>query len=411
MCDLVSYGERCNVADLKANADKWQLRDQPIGYCLAQMVEPHCKLQFSRYILIAVIICNVCKAAAMFGTLSLQHEPTLVTAGDAISSWLEHSDAATKDRCLMSARDTAQRGISIGNSGCSTEGNTSGAPVAYHRPKADRWYHAVNRRRWIFVMTLCSLTIIIAGLLLNIAYSSLISDTESTIQSTGFGAIKPGAMLDIGLPSTGTRGLMANVLLANLPQLIFSCLYLLYNGLFTSMCLAHEYSSYSVCRKALRVTSPRGVQRSTHWLHLPYTYSVPLLAASSLLHWSISQSIFFVGIDVYGNSEEADSTVGLGYSIQPIILDIILGSCMLLVVMSMAFRKLPGGIPLANSNSMAISAACHRPEHDTDAAFKSVMWGEIAATADSDVGHCTFTSIEVVAPVEGKMYAGMRRLK
>jgi hypothetical protein len=150
-------------------------------------------------------------------------------------------------------------------------------------------------------MTLCSLTITIAGLLLKIAYTSLIMDTETTIQSTGFGVIKPGAMLDIGLPSTGITGLMANVLLANLPQLVFSCLYLLYNGLFTSMCLAHEYSSYSVCRKALRVTSPRGVQRSTHWLHLPYTYSVPLLAASSLLHWSISQSIFFVGIDVYGN--------------------------------------------------------------------------------------------------------------
>jgi hypothetical protein len=198
-------------------------------------------------------------------------------------------------------------------------------------------------------------------------------------------------------------------LVANLPQLIFSCIYLLYNGLFTSMCLAHEYSNYSVFRKPLRVTSPRGNQRSTHWLHLPYVYSVPLLAVSAVLHWSISQSIYFVGIDVYRGTVLDESHFGLGYSIQPIVLDMVLGSLMLFVLVGMGFRKLQGKIPLANSNSFAIAAACHRPEEDKDAALKGVMWGEVQAGSDSEVGHCCFTSMEVTAPVEGKLYAGFRR--
>lgn len=174
------------------------------------------------------------------------------------------------------------------------------------------------------------------------------------------------------------------------------------------MCLAHEYSNYSVRRKSLRVTSPRRNQRSTYWLHLPYVYSVPLLAASAILHWSISQSIFFVGVDIY-RGFEFKAKVGLGFSVPPIIIDIVLGSCMLVGLVGMGFRKLHGKVPLASSNSFAISAACHRPDEDTDAAVKPVMWGEVQTGSDSEVGHCSFTSLEVTAPVEGRMYAGFRK--
>jgi hypothetical protein len=232
---------------------------------------------------------------------------------------------------------------------------------------------------------------------------------EDALSAGGFGAITAETTVSTKLPSSGTHGLLANILVANMPQLIFSCLYLLYNGMFTSMCLAHEYSNYSIRRKPLRVTSPRDKQRSTHWLHLPYVYSVPLLVVSAVLHWSISQSVFFVGIDVYRDTELQNSNFGLGYSVQPIILDIVLGIIMLFVLVGMGFRKLQGKIPLANSNSLAISAACHRPEEDKNAALKGVMWGEVQTGSDSEVRHCSSTSMEVTAPVEGKLYAGLWR--
>ena len=82
---------------------------------------------------------------------------------------------------------------------------------------------------------------------------------------------------------------------------------------------------------------------------------------------------------------------------------------MLVVLVRMGFRKLYGKIPLASSNSYAISAACHPPEQDTDAALKPVMWGEVQTGSESEVGHCCFTSMDVTAPVEGRMYAGLRK--
>jgi hypothetical protein len=380
-----------------------------IDYCLAQKTESHCKLQFSRNILVAVIVCNLFKAVAMISTLLIQREPALVTTGDAISSWLQYPDEATANQCLRSARTNGHY-TSLGSLPAhGADSDKLWSPVTSHSSKVLRWHQAINRRRWATVLTLCIITLAAAGLVLGMGHATLSEFEPYVLKAGDFGAISAATMLNTYLPDKGTLGLLANVLVANLPQLIFSCLYLLYNGLFTSMCLAHEYSNYSIFRKPLRVTSPRGNQRSTHWLHLPYVYSVPLMVASAVLHWSISQSIFFVGLDVYNGAELYDSHFGLGFSIQPIILDIVLGSLMLLVLVGMGFRKLRGKIPLANSNSFAIAAACHRPEEDKDAALKGVMWGEVQAGSDSEVGHCCFTSMEVTAPVEGKLYAGFRR--
>jgi hypothetical protein len=398
----------CTPAELKkASLSQWEPFNLPIDHCLAQKVEPRCKLQFSRDILVAVIICNLCKAAAMIATLLMQQEPALVTAGDAISSWLQHPDEATANQCLRSARTKIHStSYELLPAYDATEGRS---PVPFRGSGVLRWNQAINRRRWATVLSMCITTLGVAGFLLAVACIHLSNNRSDPVTASGFGAVMSETMIGTQLPSTGTPGLLANILVANTPQLIFSCLYLLYNGMFTSMCLAHEYSNYSIRRKPLRVTSPRGDQRSTHWLHLPYVYSVPLLVASAVLHWSISQSIFFIGIDVYKGTKLAQSHFGLGYSIQPIILDIVLGSLMLFVLVGMGFRNLQGKIPLANSNSFAIAAACHRPEEDKDAELKGVMWGEVHTGSDNEVGHCCFTSMEVTAPVEGKLYAGFRK--
>jgi hypothetical protein len=345
----------------------------------------------------------------MVATLMLQREPALVTTGDAISSWLQYPDEATANQCLRSARTDVHSKFPKPLPAHDIDSDEGRSPIAFHSSRVLRWHQAINRRRWATVMTLCITTLAAAGFLLFMGYTSGQDTNRDDKLMGGFGAISPETMIITELPSMGTPGLLSNVLVANTPQLIFSCLYLLYNGLFTSMCLAREYSNYSLFRKPLRVTSPHGDQRSTHWLHLPYVYSLPLLVASAVLHWSISQSIFFVGIDVYFRAELAYTKFGLGYSIQPIILDILLGSFMLCVLVGMGFRKLQGKIPLANSNSLAIAAACHPPEEDKNAAVKGVMWGEVYTGSNCEIGHCSFTSMEVTTPVEGKLYAGFRR--
>jgi hypothetical protein len=165
------------------------------------------------------------------------------------------------------------------------------------------------------------------------------------------------------------------------------------------VCLAHEYSKYSIFYKPLRAMSPHGNKRDTHWLHLPYVDSGLLLVASAVPHWSFPQSIFFVEVEVYTGAS-FESWFGLGYSIQPIILNIVLGSVILFVFVRIDVCKLQGKIPLANSNSFAISAACHPPEEGKNAPIKGMMWGEVDTRSDSDVGNCSFNNMYVTSPLE-----------
>lgn len=60
-------------------------------------------------------------------------------------------------------------------------------------------------------------------------------------------------------------------------------------------------------------------------------------------------------------------------------------------------------MPLAGSCNVAISAACHRPKEDTEAAVLPLLWG--AVSSENRIGHLFFTSFEVSPPVEGMAYA------
>lgn len=180
------------------------------------------------------------------------------------------------------------------------------------------------------------------------------------------------------------------------------------------MCLSREWNSYATHRKALRVSSARGEQRSTYWLQLPYRYSVPLLIASVALHWLVSQSIFLVRIFEF----DGDNTIPhdhvlttCGYSNIGLVFVLGLGSLLVLCLVGLGLRRFNVDVPLAGSCSIAISAACHQPEADADAAFKPVKWGVVSSYEvktrfkGRDVGHGCFTSLDVTRPVEGELYA------
>ena len=178
------------------------------------------------------------------------------------------------------------------------------------------------------------------------------------------------------------------------------------------MLLAQEWNRYATHRKTLRVTSAVGEQRSTYWLQLPYRYSIPLLLTSATLHWLVSQSIFLARVIVLDDMgvEVPQATVSAcGYSTIATIFVIFLGSLIVIVGLAHGFRRFYSVMPLARSCSAAISAACHPPEMDTDAALKAVQWGIVETydneNGDNDVGHCCFTSFEVSEPIEGQMYA------
>ena len=232
---------------------------------------------------------------------------------------------------------------------------------------------------------------------------ALVVDHEVvSIWSVGFGAVNTNAILD---PS---RSLLAMILLANTPQLLLSILYILYNGMYTCMLAASEWSRFALQRKGLRVSSPHGSQRSTYWLQLPWLYSLPLSITAAILHWLTSQSIFLVKIDAYDPRQQPDvynSLLGCGYSAYALAITIIVGSVMLLTLVANGLRRLDSTMPLAGSCSLAISAACHRPSEDSDAGLFPIQWGAVShGTEEEGPGHCCFTSLDIETPIEGQQY-------
>jgi len=239
-------------------------------------------------------------------------------------------------------------------------------------------------------------------------------------------------LIDVSLPFS-QDSIIPFVLLANSPQAIISFIYVTYNGLFTTMLANREWSRYGIKRAALRVSVPVPGQRSTYFLQLPYTWSIPLIVASILLHWFVSQSIFLARIAVYkdgtlvstfqdrlGQYKHLRQTgplfSGVGYSDAGLLAALcwgsaLVGSCLLVA----GIFKYPKGLPLGGTNSAVISAACHmRYEvayNDESVTEKPLKWG-VTIQGDMDrTGHCCFSSGDVEVPRVGYLYAGRSKSK
>lgn len=217
----------------------------------------------------------------------------------------------------------------------------------------------------------------------------------------------------------GVKGMLQSVVFANIPQLAVTICYYCYNAVLTSMLAAAEYSSYGIERKVLRVTWPvkSSQQRSTYWLRIPYCYSVPVLLLYMTLHWTISQSIFYLEKVTYtALDRELWSTSSLGYSSTLILFSVLVGVVMILTLCILRLRRLKSNAPLAASCSAAISAACHPPTHENlDVAIRGKLkWGQTTSLPVESInsegdelgkGHCSFTSSGTVEPTLTKRYA------
>ncbi len=217
-----------------------------------------------------------------------------------------------------------------------------------------------------------------------------------------------GLFLTVQSPAVGS-------LLANTPQIIVSYIYLAYNGLFTSMLSNAEWVGYSVRRKGLRVAWPRGQQRARGFLQLPYIYAVPIMVASTILHWLISQSLFLVRIYVWAGDEigGVDSSISsIGYSPYAIVFALSLGGAMLMAALLLGFlRTYPATMPLAACCSASIAAAC-QPREDMakdELTLERLQWGVVdggmSVDGDDHIEHACFSAKEVTPLVAGRYYA------
>ncbi|GAB7354941.1 hypothetical protein MBLNU459_g5560t1 [Dothideomycetes sp. NU459] len=399
VCNYDDQPGACAEINLVKDSSKWQMCGNAVEYCMSRVFPQHCQLQFSVPILMVVIVCNALKAIAMFWSLRQYRERPLVTVGDAIASFMNEPDGTSRYCGLISAREV--RAVPTANFLSAVEATRQNPqPANVERRK---WATAASKRRWTTTLTLVFITLLTVVILLGTGANSLAGEGVA-LTEPAFGAVSAEALVYFGSNDRTDQSLIAMVVLANLPQLVLSGLYLMYNSLYTCMLLGHEWTTFSQSRKSLRVSYPAGKQRSTYFLSLPYAYAIPLLVASALLHWLASQSLFLARVAFYSPSATGQDgqITTVGYSCTAIIAVLVVAVVLLAVVWVTGARTYPAnGMPLVSSCSFAISAACHPPAEDTDGGLKPVMWGEVKM---GDGSHCSFTSLEVQPLEHGKIY-------
>jgi hypothetical protein len=149
----------CNVDDereVPRDRSKWAPYESTVRYCMVEQVSEICKLQFSFLIAIIVILSNFTKAACMgwmlFGNKS---HKALVTLGDALASYLERPEPATRGRCLQNRWQIEQ----CWNARASKTFQVMGQIVREAKPERFKyekeiWAKAPTRDRWLFTYVL-----------------------------------------------------------------------------------------------------------------------------------------------------------------------------------------------------------------------------------------------------------------
>jgi len=187
-------------------------------------------------------------------------------------------------------------------------------------------------------------------------------------------------------------------------QVLVSLLYTAFNIILASQLVALEWSSYGdpARPKGLRVSRPdnNSAQRSTHYLSMPYRYALPTMSAFFLAHFLVSQSTFVIRLLTYNwDGKSTSGRTMAGFSPIPSFLGLVFTTLLFAAyILNGALRRYRADprMPLVGTNSLAISANCHRPANDKEAHRGKVAWGVVVVRGQREVGRCTFASSHVV---------------
>ena len=414
---------------VQANVTNWRpmVNDYAVKSCLSEDVPQQCKLQASIHLMSVVLFLNLAKAIIMFLATRWMRGVPLLTLGDAIATFLDRPDPTTKNMCLVTRKEATHETVWLGK--------ISERPRAYKDEKL-RWHVGSGKLRQILIVLLLVIAIAVISFLFGWGLTFIREQGRSidfgSLWEMGFGTVNPASIITFSdMPDSGAKGLVWAAFIANVPQLILSMIYFVYNGILTAYFLGVEWQQYMRGRKGLRVSdTPLGEQRSSYFLQLPYRAAIPLMIASGILHWLVSQSIFLVSIETFLWDDSLPWQLGAnpyqkakqnsfddvnpnmltcGFSPAPMVFVLVVAVIMVLSLVVLGARKYDASMPVASSNSLAIAAACHLPKEELergDASLKKLKWGVVGdVDAESGVGHCCFSSQTVLNPKHARLYA------
>ena len=283
--------QSCNMQNLDRESD-WNVTYYPIDHCLVRKAHEKCTVDLSMDLMAVVIVCNFIKLISFTACLLIKDYEPLITVGDAVCSFLHKPDKTTPRLGPVSCRTVRTGAVRLHEKATNiTERYLTNAMLL---GPGRMWHH---RKRNYFAAS--------ASMLRKFALLSL--GIISALGSTYLGVKRSGASnkqlftdfgFDIGRVISDHGSLLGTVMLANVYQLAISVSYPLYNTILTNTMISTELSHFAGMAKPMRVSSPKGSQRSTYWLQLPYRWSIPLMSAMALLHWLVSQALFVVNVKV-----------------------------------------------------------------------------------------------------------------
>lgn len=342
----------------------------------------------------------------------------MVTLGDAQAEFLERPDQRTQ-LTWEPGRPSNKRQFAQ-------------LQIAEWRPTQLFWFNAVGPKMWMITLTVIVAALILSIILFNITLKSMRSRGLGTSltnlwgygigQTNGF-ALVGGVLGENG----GTQDIVGPILFVNIFQVMISALYLFYNNCLTCQVVADQWTHFMTVsngapgRKPLRVSSHVGLQRSSYMLSLPWTYATPLMLAFTILHTLVARSCFLVRTTAFGPGSAKQSqrimssdASRVGYSSIGILLATLTGAVILLFLIVNSFRRysaVPEHLPRLAHKTAFISAACQRPEDDTEAHLFAVTLMAVDAEPDSISGTepivkrvVLSTDRSSVAPEVGKRY-------
>ncbi|PCD39444.1 hypothetical protein FGRA07_00715 [Fusarium graminearum] len=365
--DWICANESCDtpchflLPEIKRQPDNWKpyrLYDNKVKYCLSQPAPQRCRLNFDITLASIVLVVNFVKAIILAFIAFRPPKEPLFVLGDAIQSFMTRPEENPRGSCLISAH-------SVRNDLLDEPGLVHTAPK--------RRGAAVSYTRWFFSLAMYGVILGVSCWLLYYGISQ-ISDRHDfkSLWGLGFGTANELTLITGWGFSNGLQheqNIFRQVLVSNIPQFIFSMLYFHYNSLYTAMAAAKEWSDFGHKRRPLRVSSsPREFQ-----------YRGPVVTC--------------------------------GYSPIAIICVIITSGLMAVAVFTTALRRLPTGMPVAASCSVAIAAACRQPDgfsHPEEAPLLPLQWGVMTIEREGSdreiTDHCGFSHESVEKPEDGHAY-------
>ncbi|KAF6834613.1 hypothetical protein CMUS01_06085, partial [Colletotrichum musicola] len=147
MCqrEVVDEIQTCEdwLLEFKATPDNWKPFKSVVKECYSQATDEHCKIKFSQLLCWVVVAVNLLKVALMLLIAFGRGESPLLTVGDAVASFLEHTDETTRGMCLKT-----KQGFYIGDWAERSREFDSTRPRKYDAASFTHWvmYHFLHHK-------------------------------------------------------------------------------------------------------------------------------------------------------------------------------------------------------------------------------------------------------------------------